>query len=214
MKKEWFYLKRWMKYVRPYKKYFIMGPLCMIIEVVGEMFMPIFLAEIINRANNGTLTVGSSIGIAAMMVATAAIMMAGGVGGSYFGTKASVNFAADLRNDVYEKVQTFSFTSIDKFSTGSLVTRLTNDVTQMQNMVSMMLRMMLRAPGMLIGGLIMAISLNPSLSVVLAVSIPILLLAVGSLIYRGFSRFAKMQTKIDNVNNTVKENITRRDGDG
>ena len=61
-------MKRWMKYVRPYKKYFIMGPLCMIIEVVGEMFMPIFLAEIINRANNGTLTVGSSIGIAAMIV--------------------------------------------------------------------------------------------------------------------------------------------------
>ncbi len=170
--------------------------------------MPIFLAAIINRANEGTLTVGSSIGIAGLMVLTALIMMAGGVGGSYFGTKASVNFAADLRADVYQKVQTFSFSSIDKFSTGSLVTRLTNDITQMQNMVNMMLRMMLRAPGMLIGGLIMAISLNPSLSVVLAVSIPILLLAVGSLIYRGFSRFAKMQTKIDNLNNTVKENVT------
>ena len=201
-------MKRWMKYVSPYKKYFIAGPLCMIIEVIGEMLMPIFLAAIINQANDGTLTVASSLGIAGLMVLTAIIMMAGGVGGSYFGTKASVNFAADLRADVYKKVQTFSFTSIDKFSTGSLVTRLTNDITQMQNMVNMMLRMMLRAPGMLIGGIIMAISLNPSLSVVLAVSIPILLVSVGSLVYRGFSRFAKMQTKIDNLNNTVKENIT------
>ena len=109
----------------------------MIIEVIGEMLMPIFLATVINRANNGTLTVANSLGITALMILTAVIMMAGGVGGSYFGTKASVNFAADLRNDVYEKVQTFSFTSIDKFSTGSLVTRLTKDVTQMQNMVSM-----------------------------------------------------------------------------
>ncbi|MBE6639177.1 MAG: ABC transporter ATP-binding protein [Ruminococcaceae bacterium] len=201
-------MKRWMKYVRPYLAYFILGPLCMIIEVIGEMVMPIFLAAIINRANEGTLTISTSIGIAGLMVLTALIMMAGGVGGSYFGSKASVNFAADLRADVYKKVQTFSFSSIDKFSTGSLVTRLTNDITQMQNMVNMMLRMMLRAPGMLIGGIIMAISLNPSLSVVLAVSIPILLLAVGSLVYRGFSRFAKMQTRIDNLNNTVKENIT------
>ncbi|MBE6672686.1 MAG: ABC transporter ATP-binding protein [Ruminococcaceae bacterium] len=201
-------MKRWMKYVSPYKKYFIMGPLCMIIEVIGEMFMPIFLAEIINRANRGTLTVGSSIGIAALMILTALIMMAGGVGGSYFGTKASVNFAADLRNDVYEKVQTFSFSSIDKFSTGSLVTRLTNDVTQMQNMVNMMLRMMLRSPGMLIGGIIMAIRLKPSLSLVLAVSIPILLISVGLLVYNGFSRFSRMQTKIDDLNNTVKEDIT------
>ncbi len=201
-------MKRWTKYIKPYLHYFILGPVCMIIEVIGEMLMPIFLAAIINRANEGTLTVSSSLIIAALMVLTALIMMAGGVGGSYFGTKASVNFAADLRADVYAKVQTFSFTSIDKFSTGSLVTRLTNDITQIQNMVNMMLRMMLRAPGMLIGGIIMAISLNPSLSVVLAVSIPILLVSVGTLVYRGFSRFAKMQTKIDNLNNTVKENIT------
>ena len=197
-----------MKYIRPYLAYFILGPFCMIIEVIGEMLMPIFLATIINRANNGELTIESSLGIAGLMILTALIMMAGGVGGSYFGSKASVNFAADLRADVYQKVQTFSFASIDKFSTGSLVTRLTNDVTQIQNMVNMMLRMMLRAPGMLIGGLIMAISLNPSLSVVLAVSIPILLLSVGTLVYSGFTRFAKMQTKIDNLNNTVKENIT------
>ena len=86
------------------------------------------------------------------MIITAIVMMLGGVGGAYFGAKASVNFAADLRKDAFEKVQKFSFANIDKFSTGSLVTRLTNDVTQMQNFINMMLRMMLRSPGMLIGG--------------------------------------------------------------
>ena len=145
----------------------------MIVEVIGEVLMPTFLALIINAASAGTLTVGGSIGYAALMVLTALMMMGGGIGGAYYGAKASVNFAADLRSDLFAKVQSFSFANIDRFSTGSLVTRLTNDVTQMQNMVNMCLRMLLRSPGMLIGALIMAIRLNPSLSLVLAVTIPL-----------------------------------------
>ena len=198
-------MKRWFKYIQPYLPFFILGPLCMIIEVVGEMLMPLYLSSIINNQN---LTVISSIGVAGLMILTALIMMAGGIGGAYFGSKASVNFAADLREDVYRKVQKFSFANIDKFSTGSLVTRLTNDVTQVQNMVNMMLRMMLRAPGMLIGGLIMAIRLKPSLATVLAVSIPLLFLSIFGIISKGFPRFAKVQTKIDGLNNTVQESVT------
>jgi len=137
-------MKRWMKYVKPYMLYFILGPLCMIIEVVGEVLMPLYLAEVINAAINGTITTESSLIAMAKMIGTAIIMMIGGVGGSYFGAKASVNFAADLRNDLFRKVQGYSFANVDKFSTGSLVTRLTNDVTQLQNFVNMMLRMMLR----------------------------------------------------------------------
>ena len=201
-------MKRWYKYIKPYLPYFILGPLCMIIEVVGEMLMPTFLTSVIDGGNDGTLTVAKSIITSLLMILTAIIMMAGGVGGSYFGSKASVNFAADLREDVYRKVQKFSFANIDKFSTGSLVTRLTNDVTQMQNMVNMMLRMMLRSPGMLIGGLIMAIRLKPSLATVLAVSIPLLLLSVVGIIRTGFPRFSKMQTKVDGLNNAVQESVT------
>ena len=201
-------MKRWMKYVRPYWIYFVVGPLCMIIEVVGEMAMPRLLAGIMNKGEAGTLTVGSSIVTTLLMVLTAIIMMAGGVGGAYFGAKASVNFAADLRVDVYSKVQRFSFANIDKFSTGSLVTRLTNDITQVQNFVNMLLRMCLRAPGMLIGALIMAITISPSLSLVLVVSIPLMLLSISFIIARGFPRFAKMQTKIDSLNSTVQESIT------
>ena len=201
-------MKRWFKYIKPYLPYFILGPLCMIIEVVGEMLMPTYLASIINGGTESTLTIAKSIGISGLMILTALVMMAGGVGGAYFGGKASVNFAADLREDVYRKVQKFSFANIDKFSTGSLVTRLTNDVTQVQNMVNMMLRMMLRAPGMLIGGLIMAIKLKPSLATVLAVSIPILLVSIISIVSKGFPRFSIMQTKVDGLNNTVQESVT------
>ncbi|MBQ4091501.1 MAG: ABC transporter ATP-binding protein [Clostridia bacterium] len=201
-------MKKWMKYVKPYLLYFILGPLCMIIEVIGEVLMPMYLAEVINAAVYKTLTTEQSLWVMAKMIATALIMMIGGVGGSYFGAKASVNFAADLRADLFQKVQGYSFANIDKFSTGSLVTRLTNDVTQMQNFVNMMLRMMLRSPGMLIGGVIMAIRLSPSLSIVMAVTIPLLLGSMAFIIARGMPRFSKMQTKIDALNSTVQENIT------
>ncbi len=201
-------MKRWMKYVKPYMLYFILGPLCMIIEVVGEVLMPMYLAEVINGAVKGTLTNEGSLWVMAKMIGTALIMMIGGVGGSYFGAKASVNFAADLRADLFKKVQGYSFANIDKFSTASLITRLTNDVTQVQMFVNMMLRMMLRSPGMLIGGVIMAIKLSPSLSVIMAVTIPLLLISMAFIIVRGMPRFSKMQTKIDALNSTVQENIT------
>ena len=201
-------MKRWFKYVKPYLSSFILGPVGMIVEVIGEMFMPLLLAELINKANDGVLTDGDAIGVALKLVGIVLLMMAGGVAGAYFGAKASVNFAADLRRDMYAKVQQYSFANIDKFSTSSLVTRMTNDVTQMQNFVNMLLRMALRSPGMLIGGIIMAISLKPSLSVVLAVTMPIMLVVLGLLIRMGFPRFENLQKRVDKLNATVRENVT------
>lgn len=199
-------MKRWFKYVKPYMAYFIIGPLCMIVEVIGEVLMPKFLSMVINNAADSTPMF--SVGIALLMILTAVLMMLGGVGGAYFGAKASVNFAADLRQDIYKKVQSFSFANIDKFSTGSLVTRLTNDVTQLQNFVNMLLRMALRSPGMLIGALIMAITLKPNLAVVLAVSIPLMAISVSFIIVKGFSLFSRTQKKVDALNSTVQENVT------
>ena len=175
-------MKRWFKYIKPYISSFILGPVGMIVEVIGEMFMPYLLAQIINNYDAGTLTVAKSIGISAILTLIVVFMMSGGVCGAYFGAKASVNFAADLRKDVYSKVQKFSFANIDKFSTSSLVTRMTNDITQVQNFVNMLLRMALRSPGMLIAGIIMAILLKPSLSLVLAVTIPLMLIIIFILI--------------------------------
>ncbi len=214
---------KWTKYIKPYTPYFILGPICMIIEVIGEVLMPKFLAMIVDygvdKKTEGipdyvkwlvdTLDYnGYVIAIMFAMIITAILMMLGGVGGAYFGAKASVNFAADLRADVYKRVQTFSFANIDKFSTGSLVTRLTNDVTQLQNFINMLLRMCLRSPGMMIGALIMAIALNPQLTLVLAVTMPLLLAAIAFITGKGFPRFGKMQSKIDSLNNTVQENLT------
>ncbi len=180
----------------------------MIIEVVGEILMPIFLGAIIDSGLDGTLTEGTSLGIMGLMILTAIVMMLGGIGGSYFGAKASVNFASDIRRDLFAKVQGFSFANIDKYSTGSLVTRLTNDVSQIQMMVNMALRMMLRSPGMLIGAIIMAIQKSPDLSTVLLITLPLLILTIVIIIMRGMPLFAKRQEKVDAINSTVQENIT------
>ena len=219
-------MKRWYKYIKPYLPYFILGPLCMIVEVIGEVLMPKLLAFIIDFGVDGVEgkedvpkallwlfdklggNAGFIIAIAVGMILTAVLMMIGGVGGAWFGAKASVNFAADLRGDIYAKIQEFSFANIDKFSTGSLVTRLTNDVTQLQNFVNMMLRMFFRSPGILVGALIMAIGTSPSLSVVLAVSVPVLIVAVACIVANGFPRFSKTQSRIDALNSTVGENLT------
>ncbi|MBQ2422593.1 MAG: ABC transporter ATP-binding protein [Clostridia bacterium] len=201
-------MKRWIKYAAPYKKFFILGPLCMIIEVIGEALMPKLMSTVINGYDVGSLTIERSIITALLMILLAIMMLLGGVGGAYFGAKASVNFAADIRKDTYKKIQRFSFANIDRFSTGSLVTRLTNDVTQLQNFVNMLLRMALRAPGMMIGALIMSITINPSLATVFYVSIPLMLCAIGLIIGISFPRFKRMQTKIDRLNSTVQESVT------
>ncbi len=204
-------MKRWIKYIRPYMAYFILGPLCMIIEVLGEVFMPRLMSKIIDTAVVEDAATGNwqhVVFLACIMVVMALLMMLGGVGGAYFGAKASINFASDLRRDIYKKVQKFSFANIDKFNTGSLVTRLTNDVTQLQNFVNMLLRMFLRSPGMLIGAVIMAVRMNLKLASVLAVTIPLMLLFMAFIITKGFPRFAKVQKKIDRLNSNVQENLT------
>ena len=200
-------MKRWLKYVKPYTKYFILGPLCMIVEVLGEILLPRLYASIINSGVAGQ-DIGHIALVCALMILTAALMMLGGVGGAYFGSKAAVNFAADLRMDVFSKVQKFSFANIDRFSAGSLVTRLTNDVTQLMNFVNMMLRMCLRAPGMLVGALIMTIVMNPSLAKVLALTIPLLIVAQVLIIRSAFPRFTRMQGRIDALNTDIQENLT------
>ncbi len=215
-------MKRWFKYIKPYLPAFILGPLCMLVEVVGEMLLPKFMGSIIDYGVSGEEAPqivkwlysifgtgnGFIIAVMAGMVLTAIIMMIGGVGGAWFGAKASVNFATDVRRDVYKKVQQFSFKNIDRFQTGSLVTRLTNDITQLQNFINMLLRMALRSPGMLIGALIMAIILNPRLTLVLAAVMPLMLIGIFFIIKKSYPKFSGMQEKIDGLNSTVQENIT------
>lgn len=200
-------MRRYGKYIKPYLSAFILGPVMMIVEVIGEVMLPAMMADIINvgAANHD---IGYIVSKGIMMIATAFIMMAGGIGGAWFAVKAAMHFGRDLRKDLFQKVQKFSFANIDSFSTGSLVTRLTNDITQMQNLIMMGLRMMLRAPGMLIGAVIMAFMMNASLAVIILIVAPLLAIAIGTIIRIAFPRFEVMQKKLDRLNSTIQEVLT------
>ena len=197
-------MKRYWKYVKPYLYAFILGPILMITEVVGEVVLPALMAQIINvgAANHDVAYIIRTGGI---MIATAFIMMGGGIGGAWFASKASISFGADLRNDCFKQVQKFSFHNIDSFSTGSLVTRLTNDITQVQNLIMMGLRMMLRAPGMLIGAIIMAVTMNPGLARIFLVILPVMVVTIAGIMRVAFPRFTTMQKKLDRVNSNIQE---------
>ena len=207
-------MDKYKKYVKPYLSAFILGPIFMIVEVLGEVILPKLMSIIINygcgQGGYESRGIGFITLIGGAMILTAVFMMAGGVLGAYFAVKASVNFAADLRRDVFKKVQEFSFANIEKFSTGSLVTRMTNDITNMQNVISIGLRMLLRAPGMLIGGLIMAFVMNWRLAIVFCVVIPLLIIAIVLIMRVALPRFNIMQTKIDSLNSRIQENITNQ----
>ncbi len=201
-------MKRYWKYIRPYLPFFILGPFLMLSEVAGEIVLPKIMATMIDNGvmqNYGTSYI---IGQALKMAGCILIMICGGIGGHYFSIKASVLFSADLRKDIFKKVQGFSFGDVDKFSTGSLVTRLTNDITQLQNFVRMALIMAMRSPGMLIGGIIMACTINARLALILALVLPLLALSIGLLMKTAFPRFGIMQKKLDSLNSGIQENIT------
>lgn len=201
-------MKRYWKYIKPYLPAFIIGPIMMIIEVIGEIILPKLFQLIIDVGIKGNAGSAYIVKVGIVMLVVVFCMAAGGVGGAYFGAKASINFAADLRKDAFSNVQRFSFANIDKFSTGSIVTRLTNDITQVQNLVNTMLRMMLRAPGMLIGALIMAVMMNARLALVIFVVIPVLVVVIITVIRIAFPRFKALQEKIDKLNSTVRESVT------
>ncbi|MGI5946069.1 MAG: ABC transporter ATP-binding protein [Lachnospiraceae bacterium] len=200
-------MKRYKKYIMPYKSAFICGPILMLTEVAGEIALPKMMSLIIN---NGVADkdMGYIIWMGIAMVLTALVMAGGGIGAAYFAAKASICFTTDLRRDVFAKVQQFSFKNIDDFSTGSLVTRLTNDIQQMQNVIMMALRMMLRAPGMLIGALIMAFVMNAKLALVILVVIPLLTAAIVVILRTAFPRFQVMQEAIDKLNSGIQEALT------
>ncbi len=200
-------MKRYGKYIKPYLPAFVLGPLLMVTEVLGEIMLPKLMSLIINNGVAQRDT-GYIINMGLIMILTSLVMAVGGIGAAYFASKASICFTSDLRGDLFAKVQDFSFKNIDQYSTGSLVTRLTNDIQQVQNVTMMGLRMMFRAPVMLIGALIMAFLMNARLAVVILVVIPILALAIGMILKTAFPRFTVMQKKLDRLNSGIQEALT------
>ena len=202
--KQW---KRYKSYILPYKSAFILGPLMMVTEVLGEILLPKFMSMIINHGvaqKDG----GYSLKMGLVMAITSFLMAAGGILGAYFAAKASISFTSDLRRDLFARVQQFSFKNIDTFSTGSLVTRLTNDIQQVQNLIMMGLRMMLRAPGMFLGALVMAFWMNAELAAVILVVIPLLTAAIVWILRTAYPRFTAMQKALDTLNSGIQEVLT------
>ena len=206
-RKETIELKRYKKYITPYLSAFVIGPLMMLTEVAGEVMLPKFMSMIINNgvASRNVAYIGK---MGTLMVLTVLFMAVGGILGAYFSAKASISFTSDMRNDLFRKVQQFSFENIDGYSTGSLVTRLTNDVQQVQNVLMMGLRMALRAPGMFLGALIMAFMMNRQLAVIILIVIPLLLAAILLILKTAFPRFGEMQRRLDRLNSGIQESLT------
>ena len=197
-------MKSYGKYARPYLSAFIIGPCLMIMEVLGEIMLPKLMSLIINygvaERNSGYI-----LQTGLLMVGVAFLMALSGIGGAYFSAKASICFTSDLRRDLFARVQEFSFQNIDDFSTGSLVTRLTNDIQQIQMVMMMILRLALRAPGMLIGALIMAFLMNYRLAMIILVVIPVLGGIIAMILVTAYPRFGIMQTKLDKLNSGIQE---------
>ena len=202
--KQW---KRYKSYILPYKSAFILGPLMMVTEVLGEILLPKFMSMIINHGV-AQKDDGYILKMGLVMAITSFLMAAGGILGAYFAAKASISFTSDLRRDLFARVQQFSFKNIDTFSTGSLVTRLTNDIQQVQNLIMMGLRMMLRAPGMFLGALVMAFWMNAELAAVILVVIPLLTAAIVWILRTAYPRFTAMQKALDTLNSGIQEVLT------
>lgn len=197
-------MKGYGKYVRPYLSAFIIGPCLMILEVLGEVMLPKLMSLIINHGV-AERDPGYIVRTGLVMVGVAFLMALSGIGGAYFSAKASICFTSDLRRDLFARVQQFSFRNIDDFSTGSLVTRLTNDIQQVQMVMMLILRLALRAPGLLVGALVMAFIMNYRLALIILVVIPVLGCVIAAILTTAYPRFGVMQTKLDRLNSGIQE---------
>lgn len=199
-------IKTLMGCVREYKKTSILTPIFVSVEVVMECIIPYFIAKLINHIENGTdMKMILAYGGVLVLLAFVSLFF-GALAGSTCAT-ASAGFAKNLRHDLYYKVQDFSFSNIDKFSTSSLVTRLTTDVTNVQNAYMMIIRTAIRAPFMMIFAIIMAFAMCPQLSTVYVAIVPFLAFALFTIIRKAMPLFDSVFKKYDKLNNSVQENV-------
>ena len=199
-------LKKLLSCVGEYKKYAILTPIVMLGEVAMEVLIPLVMAFMVDNGINGNDT-AYTVKMGLLMVLMAFFSLACGSLGGKFAAQAGMGFAKNVRKKLFDKVQDFSFANVDKFSTASLVTRLTTDVTNVQNTFMMIIRMAVRSPFMFIFALIMAISINAKLASVFLIAIPVLVVGMALIISKAFPRFEKMLSKYDALNSRVQENL-------
>ena len=193
--------------IKEYKKVSILTPICMVLEVLMETIIPLLMASIIDDGvNKGDMN--HIVGVGLWMVLTAALSLTAGVLGGVFGAKASTGFARNLRKGMFENIQTFSFANIDKYSVAGLVTRLTTDVTNLQNAYQMVLRMSFRAPATLICAMAMAFVINARLAMIYLVAVVVLGSILIFIMSKASRHFRAVFRKYDDLNASVQENVS------
>ena len=194
------------KFLKPYWLSAVLAPLLMLLEVVMDLMQPRMIQRIVDEGiTQMNMPIVTQTGL--WMILFAFIGMIGGVGCTIYATLASQGFGTDLRSALFRKVQSLSFSNLDELETGQLVTRLTNDITQVQEMVAMLLRIMVRAPLLMVGSLIMVIITSPSLSLMLLILGPLVAILVIWVIRKAYPMFGSMQEKLDDLNSVLQENL-------
>jgi ATP-binding cassette subfamily B protein len=196
-----------MPLLKPYSKWAILGPLCMMGEVALDLMQPHLLQHIVDDGiANADMSIVLTTG--AWMIGLALFGILSGIGCGVFATWAAQGFGADLRTKLFEKVESLSFGNLDELQTGPLITRLTNDVGQVQDVVMMLLRIMVRVPLMLVGSTIMAIVTSPRLALIFLPLVPFVLTVLVWIIRRTYPLFAEVQRRLDTLNTTLQENLS------
>ncbi|MBM7552035.1 ABC transporter ATP-binding protein [Thalassobacillus pellis] len=200
-------MKRVFSYAYTYKTSMWIGLFLMIVELIVELVQPLFMAKIIDdgimQEDFRTVAVWGGVLLGISFIAFAA-----GVINSYFSANVSQGAGYDMRSDLFRKVQYFTNNNFLSFSTPSLITRMTNDVTQIQNLIFMSMRIALRAPLFIIGGLVMAFTVHKQLAMILLVSVPVILLFLFWILTKGVKLFRRVQTKLDRANTVIRENLS------
>ena len=200
-------MKKYKKYVKKNWYCFLLGPLFMLLEASGEFILPFINANMINvGAANGDIPYILKNGFYMLLIAIG--MFITGILGAFFAVRGAARLAAGVRQETFDKIQTFSFGDIDRFSTGSLITRVTNDITQIQTFTQSLLRGCFRSPIMLVGALIMSFLLSPDIAWVILIVVPFLAAATFLIIKTASPRYTTMQKKLDSMNTGIGEVIT------
>jgi ATP-binding cassette subfamily B protein len=196
-----------LRFIRPYRRWVVLAPLAMALEVALDLMQPRLTQRIVDQGiARADLPLVQQTALA--MLACALVGLVGGLGCSVFATLAALGFGTDLRYALFAKIQSLSFGNLDRLESGALITRLTNDVTQVQDMVALSLRMMVRVPLLLVGSLIMAILTSPPLALLYVPLIPFVTLVLLWIIHRTYPLYGEVQRRLDTLNTVLQENLS------
>lgn len=201
-----------LRYLKPYWVFALLCPLAMILEVSMDLLQPTLMSDIVDNGILGDAAADENLRYVLItglkMLVFSLIGCFGGIASAAFGTAAAQKMGNDLRKDAFAKVMHMSFQQTDKFTTGSLVTRLTNDITAIQEFVAMSLRMFVRTGMQFIGGIAVILTLNVNFGIVLVISLPVQLIAVAIIMKKASPLFSIVQSRLDKVNSVVQENVS------